>query len=115
MAQRMMPIPGTTKPQRLENNFASRNVVLSDEDIKGLRSILDSLKPEGETEPNLRALLAVWSGSSLLLGLSDLAYRGIPTIGAHDSVARERVRLASNDVIYDTIGARAEIRPRCGL
>jgi len=43
----MIPIPGTTKAQRLEENFASRNVELTEEEEKEMRSILDSLKPQG--------------------------------------------------------------------
>ncbi|GAB7334919.1 hypothetical protein MBLNU13_g06801t2 [Cladosporium sp. NU13] len=47
IAQGMIPIPGTTKPQRLEENFASRAVELTDEEKKEMRGILDSLKPLG--------------------------------------------------------------------
>jgi aryl-alcohol dehydrogenase-like predicted oxidoreductase len=47
ISQGMIPIPGTTKPQRLEENFASREVELTEEETKEMRSILDSLKPEG--------------------------------------------------------------------
>ena len=47
IAQGMIPIPGTTKPQRLEENFASRAVELTDEEKKEMRGILDSLKPQG--------------------------------------------------------------------
>jgi diketogulonate reductase-like aldo/keto reductase len=43
----MIPIPGTTKPQRLEENFASRNVELTEDEKKEMREILDSLKPQG--------------------------------------------------------------------
>lgn len=47
IAQGMIPIPGTTKPGRLEENFASRTVDLTDEEKEEMRKILDSLKPEG--------------------------------------------------------------------
>lgn len=47
LAQDMIPIPGTTKPQRLEENFASRDVELTDDEKKEMRRILDELKPEG--------------------------------------------------------------------
>jgi aryl-alcohol dehydrogenase-like predicted oxidoreductase len=47
IAQGMIPIPGTTKPQRLEENFASRNVELTEEEKKEMREILYSLKPHG--------------------------------------------------------------------
>lgn len=43
----MIPIPGTTKPGRLEENFASREVDLTEEEKDEMRKILDSLKPEG--------------------------------------------------------------------
>ncbi|KAI4786227.1 putative aldo-keto reductase, partial [Aureobasidium sp. EXF-8845] len=46
MTQGMIPIPGTTKSQRLEENFASRNVELTEEE-KELREILDSVQLDG--------------------------------------------------------------------
>ncbi|KAM0269236.1 hypothetical protein ACHAQH_009810 [Verticillium albo-atrum] len=46
-SQGMIAIPGTTKPTRLEENFASREVQLTDEEKKELRSIIDSAKPVG--------------------------------------------------------------------
>jgi aryl-alcohol dehydrogenase-like predicted oxidoreductase len=47
IAQGMIPIPGTTKPGRLEENFASRNVELTEEEKEEMRRILDSVKPQG--------------------------------------------------------------------
>ncbi|KAI4759959.1 putative aldo-keto reductase, partial [Aureobasidium sp. EXF-8845] len=47
MTQGMIPIPGTTKSQRLEENFASRNVELTEEEKKELREILDSVQLDG--------------------------------------------------------------------
>jgi aryl-alcohol dehydrogenase-like predicted oxidoreductase len=47
IAQGMIPIPGTTKPGRLEENFASRRVELMEEEKEEIRRILDSLKPQG--------------------------------------------------------------------
>jgi diketogulonate reductase-like aldo/keto reductase len=47
MSQGMIPIPGTTKPHRLEENFASRDVELTEEEKEEMRKILDSLKPHG--------------------------------------------------------------------
>jgi diketogulonate reductase-like aldo/keto reductase len=47
MAQGMIPIPGTTKTHRLEENFASRDVELTAEEKDEMRQILDSLKPQG--------------------------------------------------------------------
>lgn len=46
-AQSMIAIPGTTKPARLEENFASRNIELTEEERKEMRRIVDSAKPEG--------------------------------------------------------------------
>ncbi|KAF4464918.1 alcohol dehydrogenase [Fusarium albosuccineum] len=46
-AQGFIAIPGTTKPGRLEENFASRDVELTDDEKADLRRILDSVKPEG--------------------------------------------------------------------
>ncbi|EEY20135.1 auxin-induced protein PCNT115 [Verticillium alfalfae VaMs.102] len=46
-AQGMIAIPGTTKSTRLEENFASRKVELSEDERKELRRIIDSAKPVG--------------------------------------------------------------------
>ena len=46
-AQDMIPIPGTTKAKRLEENWASRNVDLTDEEKKEMRKIVDNAKPVG--------------------------------------------------------------------
>ncbi|PNH37661.1 hypothetical protein VD0004_g9141 [Verticillium dahliae] len=46
-AQGMIAIPGTTKSTRLEENFASRDVELSEDERKELRRIIDSAKPVG--------------------------------------------------------------------
>lgn len=43
----MIAIPGTTKSKRLEENFASRNVDLTEEEKKEMRKIIDAAKPEG--------------------------------------------------------------------
>lgn len=47
LAQGMIPIPGTTKPGRLEENFASREIELTEEEKKEMRRILDEVRPEG--------------------------------------------------------------------
>ncbi|KAK7947825.1 aldo/keto reductase [Apiospora aurea] len=47
-AQGMISIPGTTKPGRLEENWASRDIDLSEEELKHIRTIVDSLKPQGD-------------------------------------------------------------------
>ena len=46
-AQDMIAIPGTTKPGRLEENWSSREIMLSEEEKGELRSILDEMKPSG--------------------------------------------------------------------
>jgi aryl-alcohol dehydrogenase-like predicted oxidoreductase len=46
-AQGMLPIPGTTKVQRLEENWASREVELSAEERAEMRRIVNQAKPEG--------------------------------------------------------------------
>jgi diketogulonate reductase-like aldo/keto reductase len=47
-AQGMISIPGTTKPGRLEENWGSRNIELTDEELDHMRTIIDSLKPQGD-------------------------------------------------------------------
>jgi hypothetical protein len=46
-AQGLIAIPGTTKPSRLEENFASREIDLTENEKKEMRNILDSFKPHG--------------------------------------------------------------------
>ncbi|KAL2856161.1 putative aldo-keto reductase [Aspergillus pseudodeflectus] len=46
-AQGMIAIPGTTKVHRLEENFASREVELTEEELGEMRRIVDSVKPQG--------------------------------------------------------------------
>ncbi|KAL1595907.1 hypothetical protein SLS60_009597 [Paraconiothyrium brasiliense] len=50
-AQGMIAIPGTTKKHRLEENWASRGVELSEEEKKNMRELLDRAKPEGNRYP----------------------------------------------------------------
>lgn len=55
-AQGMIAIPGTTKAHRLENNWASRDIELTEEEKKSLRQIIDSSKPHGNRyEPDQQA------------------------------------------------------------
>lgn len=46
-AQGMIPIPGTTKPGRLVENFAARDVDFTEEERKEMRAIIDKAKPHG--------------------------------------------------------------------
>jgi aryl-alcohol dehydrogenase-like predicted oxidoreductase len=50
-AQGMIPIPGTTKAQRLEENWASRDIDLTEEEMREMRKIVDSAKPVGNRYP----------------------------------------------------------------
>lgn len=43
----MIAIPGTTKATRLEENWVSRDINLSEEEKKAMREIVDSAKPHG--------------------------------------------------------------------
>ena len=47
-AQGLIAIPGTTKPMRLEQNWASRDIALSDAEQQEMRAIIDGAKPVGE-------------------------------------------------------------------
>ena len=46
-AQGMIAIPGTTKPKRLEENWASRDLELTEDEKKEMRGIIDAAKPHG--------------------------------------------------------------------
>jgi aryl-alcohol dehydrogenase-like predicted oxidoreductase len=47
-SQGLIPIAGTTKPTRLVENWGSRDVVFTDEELKEMRRIVDEAKVEGE-------------------------------------------------------------------
>lgn len=47
-AQGLLAIPGTTKASRLEENWGSRDVVLTEEELNTMRKIVDDAKPVGE-------------------------------------------------------------------
>jgi aryl-alcohol dehydrogenase-like predicted oxidoreductase len=47
-AQGMISIPGTTKPERLVENFASRDIELTEQEVKDMRKLVDALKPQGD-------------------------------------------------------------------
>lgn len=44
----MIPIPGTSKSKRLEENWASRDVVFTEAEKTHMRSIIDKAKVSGE-------------------------------------------------------------------
>lgn len=46
-AQGMIAIPGTTKATRLEENWASREIEMTDEEKQEMRKIIDAAKPFG--------------------------------------------------------------------
>ncbi|KAJ0165646.1 Aldo-keto reductase yakc [NADP(+)] [Colletotrichum tanaceti] len=54
-AQDMITIPGTTKVKRLDENWASREVELSEDEISSIRKIADANKPVGERFAGPRA------------------------------------------------------------
>ena len=43
----MIAIPGTTKAPRLESNWASRDIELTDDERQEMRRIIDAAKPRG--------------------------------------------------------------------
>jgi diketogulonate reductase-like aldo/keto reductase len=46
-AQGLIAIPGTTKPLRLEENWASRDIELTEDELNDMRKIVDAAKPVG--------------------------------------------------------------------
>jgi aryl-alcohol dehydrogenase-like predicted oxidoreductase len=46
-AQDMIAIPGTTKPKRLEENWASRDIELTEDEKAEVQRIVDQAKPVG--------------------------------------------------------------------
>ncbi|KAF2269815.1 Aldo/keto reductase [Lojkania enalia] len=57
-AQGLIAIPGTTKPARLEENWASRDIELTEEEKQEMRKIIDAAKPHGNRyPPELQAMV----------------------------------------------------------
>ena len=52
----MIALPGTVKPERLEENWASREIDLSEQELKQMRYIIDSLRPVGDRYNEVAAL-----------------------------------------------------------
>lgn len=50
-AQDMIAIPGTTKVKRLEENWASQEIELTEEEKAEMRRIIDAAKPHGNRYP----------------------------------------------------------------
>jgi diketogulonate reductase-like aldo/keto reductase len=44
----MISIPGTTKAERAVENFGSRNIELTEEELRSMRKLVDVLKPQGD-------------------------------------------------------------------
>ncbi|GFZ43707.1 Aldo-keto reductase yakc [NADP(+)] [Saitozyma sp. JCM 24511] len=51
IAQGAIPIPGTHRAERLEENFGARNVTLDEEELRELRKLVNEAKPEGARWP----------------------------------------------------------------
>ncbi|KAJ6031453.1 aldo/keto reductase [Penicillium herquei] len=47
-AQGLITIPGTTKASRLEENWASRNIELTEDELREMREIVNAAKPSGD-------------------------------------------------------------------
>jgi aryl-alcohol dehydrogenase-like predicted oxidoreductase len=47
IAQGAIPIPGTKKAERLEENFGAREVDLDEEELAEIRKLVEEAKPEG--------------------------------------------------------------------
>jgi diketogulonate reductase-like aldo/keto reductase len=47
IAQGAIPIPGTKKADRLEENFGARDVDLNEEELAEIRKLVEEAKPEG--------------------------------------------------------------------
>ena len=55
-AQGMIALPGTVKTGRLEENWASREINLTEEELEKMRGIVDSLRPVGDRYNETAAL-----------------------------------------------------------
>jgi len=47
-AEGIIAIPGTTRPERLDENFASRDIELTEEDKQEMRAVIEASKPQGD-------------------------------------------------------------------
>ncbi|OJJ02218.1 hypothetical protein ASPVEDRAFT_52954 [Aspergillus versicolor CBS 583.65] len=72
-AQGMISIPGTTKPGRLQENWASRNIELTEGELGYMRTIVDSLKSWLYKSVDVRLGARNHDGSVFWLILKDVA------------------------------------------
>lgn len=47
-AEGFIAIPGTTKTERLDENFASRDIELTEADRQEMRAVIEASKPQGD-------------------------------------------------------------------
>jgi diketogulonate reductase-like aldo/keto reductase len=47
-AEGIIAIPGTTRPERLVENFASRDIELNEEDKQEMCAVIEASKPQGD-------------------------------------------------------------------
>jgi len=47
ISQGAIPIPGTRSSTRLEENFGATEVKLDEDDVKGIRKLVEDAKPQG--------------------------------------------------------------------
>ena len=52
----MIALPGTVKPERLDENWASRDIDLTEGELKQMRTIIDTLRPVGDRCNEVAAL-----------------------------------------------------------
>ena len=57
-SQGLIAIPGTTRPKRLDENWASREVDLTEEEQQNMRKVINAAKPHGNRfAPALQAMV----------------------------------------------------------
>ncbi|KAF5674258.1 alcohol dehydrogenase [Fusarium denticulatum] len=76
-SQGMIAIPGTTKAHRLEENWASRNVDLTEGEKAEMRRIVDSAKPQGNRMDSISAV----KGQDMLARLD--RFKPLPDLRTH--------------------------------
>ncbi|KAG5757953.1 hypothetical protein H9Q72_013907 [Fusarium xylarioides] len=80
-SQGMIAIPGTTKAHRLEENWASRHVDLTEEEKAEMRRIIDSAKPQGNRPSIKMDSSSAVKGQDVLAGLD--RFKPLPDLRTH--------------------------------
>ncbi|KZZ93106.1 Triosephosphate isomerase [Ascosphaera apis ARSEF 7405] len=106
--QGLIAIPGTTKPHRLEENWASRDIVLTAEEKKELRRIIEEAKPVGDrngTSESIKSIISNLNAATLDSNTEVVVAPPAVYLGLARSVADSKIGISAQNVFDRANGA----------